>query len=94
MMSRTNKDKPVRIRFERPFYWTTEEDQPKKRKTKDIIWHWLDATPSWWTRLFMNRPQRRKSHLWERDVQKITNFDDLEDIDKPNVGKKPHKYYW
>lgn len=66
----------------------------KKRREEDTKWHWLQATPSWWTNLFMNRPIRRECQRWEREIQKISNSEELEEIDKPNVSKKPHKYYW
>ena len=61
----------------------------KKRKTKDTEWHWM-STPSWWTRLTMNRSQRRKGRLWERHV----HFEDIEETDPPGVSHKPHNYYY
>ena len=63
--------------------------KPKKRRTQDVEWHWM-STPSWWTRLTMNRPQRRAGRLWERKVL----FQDLEDADPPGVSHKPHIYFW
>lgn len=63
--------------------------KPKLRKEKDTEWHWM-ATPSWWTRLTMNRPQRREGRAWERKI----HFQDLEDADPPGVSHKPHIYYW
>lgn len=83
-MSDTKKDEPVHIRF--PL-----ENITKKPKVKDTTWHWLHATPSWWTRLFMNRPQRRKGKLWEATAK---HEQDPEQLDAPGVSKKPHKYYW
>lgn len=62
----------------------------KKRKTDDSEWHWM-CTPSWWTRLYMNRPQRRKGRVWERKVLFVT---DLEIADTPLAGRKPHVYFW
>lgn len=56
-------------------------------------WLWLQSTPSWWTRLTMNRPQRRAAHLWERKAAK-TAEDRLVDIDVPPHGNKPHRYFW
>ena len=62
----------------------------KKKRKHNNEWHWLGATPSWWTNLMMNRPQRRKGRMWERKV----HFEDLEETDPPGVSKKPHQYYW
>ena len=62
----------------------------KKRKTDDSEWHWM-GTPSWWTRLYMNRPQRRKGRVWERKVLFVT---DLEIADPPLAGRKPHIFFW
>jgi hypothetical protein len=90
-MSRTNKDKPSKIRYSNK--WQVP-DLPKIPKWMDDTWHWLQSTPSWWTNMFMNRPQRHKARRWEREVQKINDLDELEDIDTPNVSKKPHVYYW
>jgi hypothetical protein len=61
----------------------------KKRKEVDTEWHWM-STPSWWTRLTMNKPQRRKGRVWERKVL----FQELEEVDPPGVGHKPHQYYY
>lgn len=65
----------------------------KKRKTVDCDWHWMSSTPSWWTRMMMNRPQRREVHLWEHTATH-TPLDELEELDTPPSGKKPHIYYW
>lgn len=60
----------------------------KKRKEVDTTDHWM-STPSWWTRLMMNRPQRRQVKLWERKAL----ISDLEDLIQP--GKKyKHVYFW
>jgi hypothetical protein len=91
-MSRTNKDKPDRLRFPKEFQKPHERELSKKEQ--DTVWDWSKATPSWWTNLFMNRPQRREAQQWERDIQKINDLEELEELDKPNVSKKPHKYYW
>jgi len=102
-MSRTYKDKPTetlyedwnkdRERIEGTFCWIDlPTTKPKKRKELDTEWHWM-STPSWWTRLTMNRPQRRKCKLWERDALK-TCLDSLDDLDKPIISRKPHIYYW
>lgn len=64
----------------------------KKRKEVDSEDHWM-STPSWWTRLTMNKPQRREGRMWEHEVVKSC-IDVLEEADPPGVGKKPHIYYY
>lgn len=64
----------------------------KKRKVVDTEDHWM-STPSEWTRIMMNKPQRREGSLWEREVVKC-QVSDLEEVDKPSVSRKPHIYYW
>ena len=102
-MSRTYKDKPSKIKYESwnkdreriegTFYYIDlPTTKAKKRKELDTEEHWMN-TPSWWTRLVMNRPQRRKCKLWERDALK-TCLDSLDDLDKPIISRKPHIYYW
>lgn len=61
----------------------------KKPKHIDTEDHW-QSTPSWWTRLVMNKPQRRKGRVWERCVL----LEDFDLVDPPGVSKKPHQYYW
>lgn len=86
-MSRTTKDKPWPIQS--PDHHSIA-DKPKRAKKKDTEWHWM-STPSWWTRLMMNRPQRRKGKLWEAGVK----FEAVtEETDPPGASKKPHKYFW
>lgn len=75
--------------FTRKYYLQQKTTKPKKRKRQDTEWHWM-STPSWWTRMTMNRPQRRQGRLWERKVL----FEDVEETDPPLFGKKPHNYYW
>jgi hypothetical protein len=65
-------------------------NKAKKRAFGDG-WLWLQSTPSWWTRLMMNRPQRRAAAVWERNA---TRSADLEAEDDPPHGNKPHRYYW
>ena len=88
-MSRTNKDKKVNIRYGEDVYAFQEPDQKKQKKNFNPIFPM--ATPSWFTRLEMNRPQRREEHIWEREV---LIADDLEEIDAPTIGKRPLKYYY
>lgn len=105
-MSRTYKDKPFKLhpsywRNDNDDYYQPNSEltwyvikkktsKPKKRKEVDTEYHWMN-TPSWWTHLRMNRPQRAAGRLWERTVFYEL---DLEDTDPPGVGKKPHIYYW
>jgi hypothetical protein len=65
----------------------------KKRRDFDTTDHWYKTTPSGWTRRYMTRPQRRAGSLWERDVVR-TSIDELDGVDHPLVGRKPHVYYW
>ena len=102
-MSRTYKDKPSKIkheswnkdreRIEGTFYYIDlPTTKAKKRKELDTEEHWMN-TPGWWTRLVMNRPQRRRCKLWERDALK-SSLDSLDDLDKPIISRKPHIYFW
>lgn len=91
-MSRTLKDRPSRVRF--PEVGNYGVEKLKKPRDQDTDWHWLQMTPSWWVNLFMTRPQRHAAQRWERDIQKIQDQEELEEVDTPNVSKKPHKYYW
>lgn len=76
-------------------YWFRELPgvKTKKKKHVDCDWHWMQSTPSWWTRLTMNRPQRREAHLWEWEVAH-THPDHIDELDVPNVSHKPHCYYY
>lgn len=64
--------------------------KPKQRKTVDYEWHWM-GTPGWWIRCMMTKPQRRAVSIWER---KAVTSNDLEEVDTPPHGRKPHVYYW
>lgn len=101
-MSRTYKDKPNKLRFPEDQYDYGKIMMPgftymylpgvrPKRKRNHCHWRWLESTPSWWTRLFMIKPQRRKCRLWENQVKYMVN---LEEADCPFYKNKPHKYYW
>lgn len=101
-MSRTYKDKKWELRFPEDTYsfdriqlvgfwnWIQRPGVKTKKKRSVERWHWYRGTPSAWTRLMMNRPQRRMCRLWEQEVL----FQDVEDADCPFYGKKPHIYYW
>ncbi len=99
-MSRSYKDSRRKYHFKD--YWTLDwiplegyghrlgkTSKPKLRKEVDTEDHWM-STPSWWTRLVMNRPQRRAGRLWERKVL----FEDIEETDSPGVSHRPHIYYY
>lgn len=102
-MSRTHNDKPWEVRFpeERWEYEYTEDNYvfrlkksgvktKKKRSYHPPFWM---TTPMWWIREFMNRPQRAKGAMWEKATIKL-DIESLEDVDHPNVSRKPHLYYW
>ena len=102
-MSRTHKDHPSKLRFEEwnidreriegTFYYIyLPTTKTKKRRGSDTEWHWM-STPSWWTRLTMNRPQRRAGSIWERTVTQ-TSIEEIDLLDTPSVSRKPHQYYW
>ena len=104
-MSRTLKDKPYKLKHEpwdmdRVRYWEDcnyrcyqlPTTKSKKRKEVDTEDHWM-GTPGWWIRLMMGKPQRRAGRMWEHEAAKVTG-DSLEDLDTPNVSRKPHIYFW
>lgn len=116
-MSRTYKDRPLRVKYPDkneyksvPYiasgkHWATGEPyerlrwymlkkpyiKPKEPKRVNTTWHWMGSTPSSWTNMFMNRPQRNASNQYMRQV---TLDVDLEEVDPPPLGRKPHIYYW
>jgi hypothetical protein len=90
-MARTHKDKKWKLRYPEYAFDFDEQRKLKKRKSVDSEWHWM-STPSWWTRLMMNRPQRRAAKVWERKVLMAEQID--ETVDVPNCSNKPHIYYW
>ena len=42
----------------------------------------------------MTRPQRRLARMWERKAVTLRFRDDLDDLDDPPHGRKPHQYFW
>lgn len=63
----------------------------KTKKRKNYChYKWWAKSPSWWVRLTMNRPQRRKARVWEHKVL----CQDLEQVDHPLCSRKPHIYYY
>lgn len=102
-MSRTYKDKPSKLKHEPywqdrylvsdnyfHYYIYVKSTKAKKRKEVDTENHWM-TTPSWWINLRMNKPQRREAHMLEKKVLRV---EDIEDLDFPNLKRKPHIYYW
>ena len=103
-MSRTYKDSRRRtikgyweldrVQLENYYYLQLPTTRPKLRKEVDTEDHWM-TTPSAWTRLMMNRPQRRAGTLWEAGfVNSEVDMESLEEADAPGVSRKPHCYYW
>ena len=84
-MSRTFKDRPIK------FSYSESTDKPKKPKEVDTEDHFWSSTPSWWARIMMNRPERRYSKVL---VDKVLLVKDLEEVDIPDLAKKPHQYYY
>jgi hypothetical protein len=64
----------------------------KKKKHVDTEDHWMH-TPNFWVHDYMTVPQRAAGKMWEKKAAR-TRFEDLDDLDKPSVGRKPHIYYW
>lgn len=62
----------------------------KKARHVDSENHWM-STPGWWTHFYMDRPQRQASNQY---MKQITLDVDLEELDPPMIGRKPHVYYW
>lgn len=62
----------------------------KKKRDIDGNWRWYQRTPSWWSRLVMNKPRRRACRVWERQVL----LEDIEEADCPDYGRKPHVYFY
>ena len=56
-------------------------------------WRWLQATPGYWVRLMMTRPQRRAAATWQRNAEKSA-VHDLGELGDPPHGRKPHHYFW
>jgi len=73
---------------------TKHHGDKAKKRAYGINWLWLQATPGWWVRLFMTRPQRRAAAVWQRKVETCVDIEWVERLDKPPHGKKPHLYFW
>lgn len=85
-MSRTNKDKKVKVRYPDEEIILDVPDQRKKKREYNVVWPGGSA-PSWWTRLEMNRPHRRQCHQWEREAV----IGDVDELDAPI--EPPKKYH-
>jgi len=71
----------------------TNHHGEKKKQRLFNPWFWFEQTPAWWIRMMMQKPQRRKASMWQRDAEKSSKAD-LDNLDKPPHGKKPHWYFW
>lgn len=98
-MSRTYKDRKKTYDYfqdriyisEVGYYYQLPSTKPLlKRSALPQGWFWYRSTPSWWTRMTMNKPYRRAAKLLERKAI----FSDVEEFDFPDLKKKPHIYYW
>jgi hypothetical protein len=54
-------------------------------------WRWMDATPSWWIRALMTRPQRQEVRRLVKRTMEFVEYDDAPLFPR---AKKPHHYYW
>ena len=80
------------VTYNHIYYMELPTTKPKQPKHVDTEYHWM-STPSWWTRLVMNRPQRRAGRIWERNAAHTVK-EELDVLDTPSVSHKPHQYYW
>lgn len=64
-------------------------DKAKRRLFGDR-WAWWHTTPGWWVRLKMERPQRAAVKAWEHKALR----QDIDELDDPPHGRKPHQYYY
>jgi hypothetical protein len=62
-----------------------------KRRNFGEDWRWLEATPSWWIRDMMTRPQRQEVR---RLIKRTMELVDYGDAPLFPLAKKPHIYYW
>jgi hypothetical protein len=84
-MGKTHKDKPDKLKYSEHY---SEVTKPKKRKQEDTEWHWM-TTPSEWNKVMNNRPERKAAKQQLRVIP-----DNVEEVDIPDTGYKPHSYYW
>ena len=69
-------------------YLESKTTKTKKRKELDTEDRWM-TTPGWWNRMMVTRPERKRVNA---QLQSLP--DDIEEIDIPDVGRKPHVYFW
>lgn len=62
-----------------------------RKYTSKSKWGNWKHTPSWWTNLFMTRPERRRNKKICHDILKGKDFNG---IALPLGNNKPHEYYW
>ena len=72
---------------------TRHHGDKAKRLAFGDDWQWLRQTPGWWVKLKMTVAQRRGVRDWEHNAAR-TRRADLDTLDLPPHGKKPHIYYW
>lgn len=89
--------KAVPVKLDKPKYWLhhyhvqTKTTRPKLRRSKVTEhYHMYSSAPGWWIRETMTRPKRRACRVWERKVL----FQDIEEADCPDFGRKPFNYYY
>lgn len=68
-------------------YLESKTTKTKKRKEVDTEYHWM-TTPSWWNRMQHTRPERRSAKV------ALSQVSDVEEADIPDLGRKPHIYFW
>ena len=95
-MSRTRKDMPHNIRFQRGAYdlRPPRGSQPKKKRSSmpeyDVFWC---SNPSWFTHLYMTKRRRRENRIFEAIIKTVP-IDSLSDYEPHLNWKKPVEYYW
>jgi hypothetical protein len=84
-MGKTYKDHPSKLKYQD---YNSDAEKPKKKKQEDTEWHWM-STPSQWNKIMNNRPERKAV----KNQLKVVPTD-VEEVDVPDTGYKPHVYYW
>ena len=69
-------------------YLEGKTTKTKKRREVDTEDHWM-TTPMWWIHMWHTRPERRKAKMLLTSLPA-----DLEEVDVPDTGHKPHHYFW
>jgi hypothetical protein len=84
-MGKTYKDHPTK----KQYYRNQQDDSPKKKRVDDPEPRFWQQTPSEWNKIMHNRPERKAVNAQLKTVPT-----DVEEIDIPDTGYKPHIYYW